>query len=311
VTRKSPIARKPMNATRKTSTASCASRNSSHSRSSQHSEILTPSSHQFKPTLSNKRRKVYVLPIWCRRMRKKIKNKKTSSRSNVSVTASRSSCASSPPTPDDSVALTAEELSSCASSNYTNSASSFLHTNCRLQKDKGKGVAPGNAIVAFGRYDAMNKLGAKIDLLVEMEQEGTWSNAAITRVPSRIMASGPEKPKSTKIVETRSMIGVKMGFLSIRYGILIHWNVKSGQAELILLRKMCNDSFLNDRYAEKDKPSKIWTKGKGNAHVRKIGKDDKQSSAHYLGTPSFVTVNSNDLSYGSEDDNSLALSEDS
>lgn len=292
--------RKPSRPTRKPSTASSSiassrtsrSRNSSHSKSSHHSEILTPSSHQFKQTLSNKRRKVYALPILCRRSHKKKKNKNSS--------ASRS-CGVLPVPPHDSPTPATEELSSCASSNYTDSASSFLHTNCRLQKDKGKGVAPGNAIVALGRYDAMKKLGEKIDLLVEMEQDGSWSNAALTRVPSRIMARDPNKFEDNhNIVETRSMIGVKVGFVSIRYGILIHWNIESGQAELILLRKMCHDNFLKDRYAGKDKSSKIWMKGTG--FVRKMSNNNRQSGAGDLGTPSYVTVNSNESSL---EDNSL------
>lgn len=227
------------------------------------------------------------------RMHKKKKNKNPSTHSHASGTASRSSRASPAPSTEHSPTPVHEELSSCASSNYTDSASSFLHTNCRLQKDKGKGVAPGNAIVALGRQDAMKKLGEKIDLLVEMERDGNWSNAALTRVPSRIIARDPKKSEDNNIIETRSMIGVKMGFVSVRYGIMIHWNNTSGQAELILLRKMCNNNFLKDRYAGKDKSSKIRMMGTG--LVRKIGTKD-------LGTPSFVTVNSNELSL---EDNSL------
>lgn len=269
------------------------SRNSAQSKSSHHSEILMPSSHQFKSTLAKKRRKVCALPIFCMRMHKKKKNKNPSTHSHASGTASRSSRASPAPSTEHSPTPVHEELSSCASSNYTDSASSFLHTNCRLQKDKGKGVAPGNAIVALGRQDAMKKLGEKIDLLVEMERDGNWSNAALTRVPSRIIARDPKKSEDNNIIETRSMIGVKMGFVSVRYGIMIHWNNTSGQAELILLRKMCNNNFLKDRYAGKDKSSKIRMMGTG--LVRKIGTKD-------LGTPSFVTVNSNELSL---EDNSL------
>jgi len=298
--------RKPRSVPRKSSTASITSsrttrsRNSNQSKSSHHSEILTPSSHQFQPTLNSKRRKVYVLPILRRRMRKSKKNKISSSPSHESGTSSRSS---GTPIPQTSPEPFSEELSSCASSNYTDSASSFLHSNCRLQKDKGKGVSLGNAIVARGRYDAMKKLGEKIDLLVEMEQDGSWTNAALKRVPARIMARDPKKvEENINIVESRSMIGVKMGFVSIRYGLLIHWNVLSGQAELILLRKMCNDSFLKDRYAGKDKTSKIRTKGV--ELVRKSNRKDRQGGAGDLRTPSFVTVNSNESSYGTED-NSL------
>jgi len=295
--------RQPKSVARKSSTASIASsrtsrsRNSNQSKSSNHSEILTPSSHQFQQTLSNKRRKVYVLPILRRRILKLKRNKISSSPSQGSGTSTRSCVTPTPQTPPE---LAPEELSSCASSSYTNSASSFLHSNCRLQKDKGKGVAPGNAIVALGRHDAMKKLGEKIDLLVNMEQDGSWTNAALKRVPARIMARDPKKLEDNiNIVESRSMIGVKMGFVSIRYGILIHWNVLSGQADLILLRKMCNDSFLKDRHAGKDKSSKIREKG-----VELVRSKYRQRGSTDLGTPSFVTVTSNESSCGTED-NSL------
>lgn len=298
--------RKPKSVARKSSTASIASsrtsrsRNSNQSKSSNHSEILTPSTHQFQQTLSKKRRKVSVLPILRRRLLKFKNNKISSSPSHCSGTSTRSCVTPPPQTPPEPAP---EELSSCASSYYTNSASSFLHSNCRLQKDKGKGVAPGNAIVALGRHDAMKKLGEKIDLLVNMEQDGSWTNAALKRVPARIMARDPkELEDNINIVESRSMIGIKVGFVSIRYGILIHWNVLSGQADFILLRKMCNDSFLKDRHAGKDKSSTIRTKGV--ELVRKSSSKIRQRGSADFGTPSFVTVNSNESSCGTED-NSL------
>lgn len=283
---------KPRRILRNLSTVSSMSSRTTRSRSSSqsmssHSDILTPSSHRFKQKLSSKRRRVYAFPIFSRRLRRK--NRFSSLNSG---NASRSSGATS----------THEELSSCASSSCTNKALSFLHSKCRLQKDKGKGVSPGKAIVAYGRYDAMSKLGEKIDLLVEMEQDGTWSNAALTRVPAKITTPKYTKEIKNNIVESRSMIGLKLGFLSIKYGVLIHWNTGSGQADLILLRKMCSDTFLKDRNGNQGKTS--WKKR--TRHVNTVeqlrsriclGKETEIGS---LVTP-FVTVHSNESSWVTDD----------
>ena len=46
------------------------------------------------------------------------------------------------------------------------------------------------------------------------------------------------------MIETRSVISVKMGFLSMKYGILLRWDAETGLVNLIVLRKMCPTSFL-------------------------------------------------------------------
>ena len=45
-------------------------------------------------------------------------------------------------------------------------------------------------------------------------------------------------------VETRSLLNLKMGFLSITYGVLLRWDTtKTGTITLVVLRKMCHESF--------------------------------------------------------------------
>ena len=45
-------------------------------------------------------------------------------------------------------------------------------------------------------------------------------------------------------VETRSILTLKMGFVSMSYGILLQWDCNSKLVELIVLRKMCRDDFM-------------------------------------------------------------------
>jgi hypothetical protein len=115
----------------------------------------------------------------------------------------------------------------------------------------------------------MKKLGEKIDLLVEMEQDGQWSNASLTRVPAKVMNGGNSPIKGNEdIVETRSMLGVKYGFMAMKYGVLVHWSKDSGQAVFILLRKMCSDSFIKDKKG-----------GKKDKRKSKMGKPRRASAA--------------------------------
>ena len=135
----------------------------------------------------------------------------------------------------------------------TETTRSFLHEKCRLQKDSGKGIEPGKSIHANGSQRTMEKLVEKMDLLGEMEPGGRFAHATLVRVPASDMAmSTCRTPRAmTKspsagegLAETRSMVTVKMGFVTIRYGFLIHWNTSSGLAELIVLRKKCLHTFM-------------------------------------------------------------------
>eukprot|EP00536_Pseudo-nitzschia_multiseries_P013464 jgi/Psemu1/290885/fgenesh1_pg.576_\ len=154
------------------------------------------------------------------------------------------------------------------------SPSHYLHPQCKLQKDKGKGEGLGNSISAEGREQTLTKLRDKMKLIVEVSGEletssvnnkdlaskGTNSNgnsgsfktmsAGIKRRRAKIAAiehndrctSGEED--GCYIIETRSMIEFQLGFLSMQYGLLVRWDsYKSGQIVFVCLRKMCHDSF--------------------------------------------------------------------
>jgi len=153
-----------------------------------------------------------------------------------------------------------------------------------LQKDSGKGVDPGAGISASGRESAMAKLIEKMDLLAEVEHEGSFSNAVLTRVQAKNMTQcrrdlnfGFDPLHESGFVETRSMLAVKMGFVSLKYGIMVHWNKSTGLAELIVLRKMCPDSFMKAKTLQK---SKSW----------------KRRKNAVLPTSSTITLNSSDTS---------------
>ena len=227
------------------------------------SDLLTPSSHQFKRSLG-KRRRIHALPLLkVLRPRRYRKNKKlqletlslhNGSSPNVVTPISRrddssASCASATTftTHDGEI----RNLSSIS----TTSASSFLEDWCSLQKDSGKGYAPGTSVTAHGKHDSMTKLVEKMDVLADIENEGAYANAVLTRVPAKLMSlkrggsgslgsSEGSQSGGEGYVETRSMLAVKMGLLSVKYGILVHWNKTSGLAELIVLRKMCSESFM-------------------------------------------------------------------
>jgi hypothetical protein len=52
-------------------------------------------------------------------------------------------------------------------------------------------------------------------------------------------------------IETRSVIELRMGFLSMQYGILLRWDtVVTGAISLVVLRKTCSDSFYPSQSAE-------------------------------------------------------------
>jgi len=115
--------------------------------------------------------------------------------------------------------------------------SSFLSKDCRLQKDKGQGDHPGSNICAYGRDATLKKVSEKIELIVKA------NNATVNK--------GRAKLTNIQPMETRSILSVKMGFLSINYGILLQWNGGNrGEAlvNLVVLRKMVPNSFMNVQY---------------------------------------------------------------
>ncbi|CAB9516667.1 expressed unknown protein [Seminavis robusta] len=121
------------------------------------------------------------------------------------------------------------------------SPASFIHPQCRLQKDKGKGEPAGANICAKGRDHCLLKLKDKMSLLTRValgEDAKHRGKADMKRRPARIAEIFPN------FTETRSIIELKMGFLSMQYGILLRWDTtRTGKVTLVVLRKMCHESF--------------------------------------------------------------------
>jgi len=183
---------------------------------------------------------------------------------------------------------TAEDSSFTISSNERlspagNTAVLFLHSRCQLQKDSGKGLDPGTRITSRGRESAMVKLVEKMDVLAEVEQDGTFANAELARVKAKDTGIVRVNAGLT-LVETRSMLAVKVGFLSLRYGILVHWNTATGLAELIVLRKKCPDSFMK---AKQHNTKKAWRK-----RMRRKSLSADLPMEDFIGAPSHVTLTS-------------------
>eukprot|EP00562_Extubocellulus_spinifer_P017706 CAMPEP_0178595612 /NCGR_PEP_ID=MMETSP0697-20121206/31169_1 /TAXON_ID=265572 /ORGANISM="Extubocellulus spinifer, Strain CCMP396" /LENGTH=1012 /DNA_ID=CAMNT_0020233059 /DNA_START=63 /DNA_END=3102 /DNA_ORIENTATION=- len=132
----------------------------------------------------------------------------------------------------------------------------YLHPQCRLQKDKGRGEVPGTAAIVASREGSLEKIRAKVDVIIEVEQSGsTTSSRAKLRLKPAVLVDS----YSDGIIETRSVISVKMGFLFLKYGILLRWDADSGLVNLIVLRKMCSPGFLdgNDASVAVDKKSNV------------------------------------------------------
>lgn len=127
------------------------------------------------------------------------------------------------------------------SSNRKDSAAHFnvevLYPGVHLQKDKGNGMPLGKEISAKGRNSVLHKLREKIDIMIEIE---TNKSSAVLK---RTGAVGIQICDDT--YETRSTIGVKMGFISMSYGILLQWK-RDKMVHFICLRKMCTSAFMEE-----------------------------------------------------------------
>lgn len=121
----------------------------------------------------------------------------------------------------------------------TQPPTNFVHSQCRIQKDKGKGDQIGANICAKGVEPCLEKLRAKMQLLTEhCLEEG--STATMKRRQAIVTA------EHDNFVETRSLLTLRMGFLSMTYGILLRWDKeKTGKVSLVVLRKNCHESFYN------------------------------------------------------------------
>jgi len=125
----------------------------------------------------------------------------------------------------------------------------FVHSQCRMQKDKGKGDPVGSNICARGVPACLEKLRAKMQLLTEhCLEEG--SSATMKRRKAVVTAD------NDNFVETRSLLTLRMGFLSMTYGVLLRWDTgRSGKVSLVVLRKNCHESFYKQRSSLKSSTS--------------------------------------------------------
>jgi hypothetical protein len=153
------------------------------------------------------------------------------------------------------------------SSSYSNtsdvppSPESFLHPNVRLQKDKGKGSDVGSVICAKGIPDCVGKLRQKMQLLtehcsVQPNHNGTTTIATTSgAVASMKRRNAIIAERHTNFIETRSLLTLRMGFLSMTYGILLRWDIgKTGLVTLVVLRKNSHESFYRTLIKSKSAP---------------------------------------------------------
>jgi hypothetical protein len=149
----------------------------------------------------------------------------------------------------------------------------YFHKDCKLQKEVGRDTATQKLSTrslsttstkssASGRAATLIKLQEKLSLLGDIESGKYGMAAEMLRsdavafaiqpdgssnsTNSSSSSSTPPRKKNNRVqkVETRSILTLRMGFVSICYGILLQWDCKSGLVELIVLRKMCHDDFL-------------------------------------------------------------------
>mmetsp|Transcript_108556 Transcript_108556/g.162381 ORF Transcript_108556/g.162381 Transcript_108556/m.162381 type:complete len:593 (+) Transcript_108556:147-1925(+) len=116
--------------------------------------------------------------------------------------------------------------------------SAYMHPKCALQKDKGKGTAIGSAISAEGRENCLEKLREKMSIVVQVSGEERQAATDMKRRVAKVTAHTPA------YIETRSIIELRLGFLSMQYGLLLQWDhAGTGKIQFMVLRKMCHDSF--------------------------------------------------------------------
>jgi len=127
----------------------------------------------------------------------------------------------------------------------------FVHVDCRLQKDKGKGELPGRDVCAEGKDACLEKLRQKMELLAQValgnaspaSGKKSKGSADMKRRKARISESAAD------YTETRSIIQLRMGFLAMQYGVLLRWDRKTHLINFVLLRKMCSESFYHKTLA--------------------------------------------------------------
>lgn len=114
----------------------------------------------------------------------------------------------------------------------------YVHPLCRMQKDKGRGEEVGASICAKGRDACLEKLRVKMRLLTDIVLDASKGPATMKRKRAKV------SQLYDNFTETRSVIELKMGFLSMTYGVLLRWDTSvTGKVTLVVLRKMCHESF--------------------------------------------------------------------
>ena len=173
-----------------------------------------------------------------RRRPVKLSRRRTPPRIRKQVLSDHHSNASTEHSKSSSTSVTIS-LSELSKSNLPR-PETYLHGLVRMQKDKGKGEPVGSNLCAKGRDACLEKLRDKMRLLTEVATEkstGASMKIRKARIAERV----------DNFVETRSLLNLRMGFLSMTYGILLRWDTtKTGTITLVVLRKMCHESFYPD-----------------------------------------------------------------
>ena len=144
----------------------------------------------------------------------------------------------------------------------------YIHDHCRLQKDKNKGDAVGSEVCAVGRAACLEKLRQKMELLTQVAtgklDASKGNDTRKQKKPSASMKRRKAKvsEETPTYTETRSVIELKMGFLSMQYGVLLRWDTaKTGKIVMVVLRKMCAESFYSKECVRKREAipeMKVW-----------------------------------------------------
>lgn len=134
---------------------------------------------------------------------------------------------------------------------FTNvNTSAFFHPKCDLYKENGssKVSSQGRPPSAVGREAALAKLMQKLSLLSEIESGKYGKGADMLR--SDAVAVPIQGYMGLEAVETRSILTIRMGFVSMNYGIVLQWDLASELAKQVVLVKMCHDNFLDRSHIE-------------------------------------------------------------
>jgi hypothetical protein len=122
-----------------------------------------------------------------------------------------------------------------------------------MQKDKGKGEPIGSDICATTRASCLEKLRAKMELLTHVSlSSSSQKSASMKRRKAKVTE------ETLTYTETRSVMDLRMGFLSMQYGVLLRWDTTTtGKVILVVLRKMCHESFYRKDCLRRSKLSNI------------------------------------------------------